>query len=161
MPNYTAAEAPEGYTGDFKPFTLIPDDTTLEARLVSVEEDTKPFNDDDGNPVVKLQWTFSTEYEGQERKAWGETNIDFVAHPDCRFYAWVQELVGADLPAGFTVNTDDLIGNECRITLGQRTYTPKSGPNKGNKKTTNYVRDVMRSRAAMASVTSEVTDEPF
>lgn len=159
MPNYSLGTAPEDYKGDApKSFPLIPEDTTLVATITEIKEDVKPFNDrETGLPVVKLAWTFQTAFDDQERKVWGETNLDFFEHPDCRLYSWTQEALGTELPNGFVLNTDALIGQDVRVIMGVRSYV-KNGET--DKRYVNYVKDVMRARSAMGAAT-QVAADPF
>lgn len=164
MPTYALGDAPEDYKGDVrKPFTLIPEGEILAAKIVEIKEDVKPFTNDDGSPVVKLAWTFQTEYDNQERKVWGETGTDFVVHPDCKVYSWTQEALGTELPKGFVLNTDHLIGLPVRVVMGQRTYTKK---NETTPRTVNFVADLMRAKgattaAAPAAAAVPADESPF
>lgn len=126
MATFTLQEPSGSNDGEKRVYTLIPDDVELEAEVKKIEAKTKPFTDDDGNPVVKLEWTFKIiggEHDG--RQIWGETGSKFVKHADCKLYAWSAEVFGAELPDGFTLDTDNLIGEQCRIVTGHRTYTKK------------------------------------
>lgn len=159
MATYALDEAPQDYRGDApKVYPLIPEDTILEATLLEIKEEEKPFKDDDGLPVVKLAWTFQVVHDGLERKVWGETGRDFVQHPDCKFFTWTQEILGTELPRGFAIDTDNLIGEKCRLVIGVRSYIPK-GKTEEDRKHVNFVADVMRARGSAPAVALE--EDPF
>lgn len=161
MATFPLTAPPQDYDGDGpKEFEVVPDGEILDAVCSKVEARTKPFKRDDGSDINVVEYTFETTYNGQERKFWGETPQDFYDHPDCRFRNWVQELLATELPPGFVVNTDHLVGQSCRITIGIR--IPKQGKNAG--KQLNYVQDVLRPRSAMSGFTpppSDPANEPF
>jgi hypothetical protein len=165
MPKLALGDAPNDYRGDGpKQYPLIDEDTVLVATITNVTEDVKPFKDRETDQyVVKLAWTFQAEHDGQERRLWGETGVEFVEHPDCRTYAWAQEAFGQTLPKGFVLDTDDLISQQVRIVVGIRTYTKKG---ESTPRSTNYVKDVMRARSAMgepvpAAAADSFGDDPF
>lgn len=138
MPTFELT-APAG--GDKTEYSIIPDGEILNAELVKIEEQVKPWKDSDGKDIVRLNFTFlikGGEYEG--RKVWGDTSTSFVNHPDCRLRCWAQELIGQELPEGFRLNTDALVGERCRVVVGVREWTDK---NTQEQKQKNYVRDVM------------------
>ena len=153
MSTYSSTDAPEGYTGNVpKVYPLIDEDTVLEATVLEVKDKVMPFNDrETGQPVVKVAFTFAVTYDDDDgRKVWGEVWPEFYHHPDCQLHAWTQEILGADLPPEFVLNTDDLVGLTCRVIVGINRYTRKSD---GVKKENNYVKDVLRSSTpATASV---------
>lgn len=121
MPVYELQDAAEQ-----KEFPEIPVDTTVVARLASVAEELKPYKDDDGNDIVRLKWVYViTEGEFEGSKVFGDTGIKFAEHPDCKMYAWAGSLLGTELPKGFKLNTDDLIGLRAELRVGQKRYTKK------------------------------------
>lgn len=123
MPVYELQEAAEG---SLEEFAEIPVDTKVTARLTAIKEETKPFKDDDGNDIKRLQWTFVvTDGEYNNRKIFGDTGVKFVEHPECKLYAWAGSLLGTELPKGFRLNTDDLIGLRADLRVGQKRYTKK------------------------------------
>lgn len=155
MPTYTletpAGEGEQG-TEDApkRKYPIIEEDTWVDATVTAVNEVEKVYTDDDGVNVRKVEFEFGFEWEGQERKTWGETSTNFVFHPNCKLRNWAQEILVADLPEQFQLNTDHLVGQPCRIQLGVRSWnTPKS---KGEK---NFAKDVMRPRGSAISAPGE------
>lgn len=143
MAKRTVQPAGEGGTE----FTLIPDQTQLVGKLASVKTEVMKYGS--GEPVIdkktgevveKMEWTFTTSYDDQDRKVWGKTSTAFSAHPDCKLWTWAQELLGFDLPVDFELDDDDLIGLEALLTIGVRSYTTKTG----EEKFVNFVEDVAR-----------------
>jgi hypothetical protein len=137
----------------------IPEDEILPAKVTGVKQVIKPFKDDDGNDVVKIEFSFQVEdpggaFDGQ--RLWGDTSTVFTTNPNCRLHAWAQELFGQELPAGFALDTDDLKGKTCRIVVAQKTYKDK---NTQEDKVRNFVKDLFRARDG--SPFGGVEEEPF
>lgn len=151
MPTYTLKDTGSAdETGEG--FSLIEDGTVLEAEVLSIEEKLMPFKDKDtGDDVFKLEFTFRIMQEPYEnRRMWGQTSTNFARHPQCVLYSWTQEIIGQELPSGFQLDTDALIGERCRIAVGVREYPDKKNPNEDgtfNIKQVNYVFDVIRSKS--------------
>jgi hypothetical protein len=123
---------------------IIPEDEVLGARITAVAQKKKPFLNDDGSEIWRMEFSFVIEdpnspFDGT--RLWGETSVIFNNHPDCRLHSWAQEILGMDLEPGFNLNTDDLVGMSCRVVIGIRKYTKD-----GQDKERNFVRDVMRAR---------------
>lgn len=148
MATFTLEEAQAGETGDDgerKPFTLIPEDEILECEVFEIKGPVdKPYTDDDGNAVKKMEFTFKVlDGEFKDRRVWGETSPAFVNHSNCKLYAWTQEILSTELPAGFSLNTDNLLKLKCRVVVGQRSYTKKGDT---EKTTVNFAKDIIRSK---------------
>jgi hypothetical protein len=168
MPVYQPEAVADGDVGEDRPkkkFDLIPDGTWVDAVVSKVEEQTKPFNDDDGNPVKKVVFTFDFEYNGEERKTWGETSTKFVFHPGCKLRSWAQEILAADLPEEFVLNTDHLVGEKCQVRVGLRSWEAGSKDGRSwDAGSRNFADDVKRAGSqavAPASVQTAVKDEPY
>ena len=142
-----------------KEFPVIPEDTILRAEVVEVKQETKPFKDDDGNPVVKVVFQFKvTDDDFTRQRVWGETPVTFTNHPDCKLRSWMQEIMGGEIDVvGTKVNTDDLVGCECRIVVGNRSWTDKTT---GEVKRRHFAKDVLRSRSSSLS-DYDYDSEPF
>lgn len=135
----------------------IPDDEILAAKVTGVKQVVKPFKDDDGNEVVKIEFAFVIEDPGGKfdgQRLWGDTSTVFSDNPNCRLFAWTQELFGQELPKGFRLDTDDLVGKHCRVVVAQRAYVKD-----GEDKIRNLVKDVFRARDGSAF--GGVEEEPF
>lgn len=153
MATYTlTGDAPQGGEpqGDNqtekKVYPIIPEDTILNVKVTRVEEEIKPFKDDDGSDIVRVVFTFQVqdgEYEKQ--RVWGETSTFFT--PLSKLRQWASELYGTTLHDGFVLDTDDLVGKVARIQVGVRTQK--------NGKQRNFAKDVFRPRDAMVSAITE------
>lgn len=105
--------------GDYK---LLPENEVVMARLADVSENS--FTDPkDGGEVLNYRWKFTMEGMGPDfdgKDIDGQTSRIFSAHPSCKSYNWVTQLMGAlpDVEAG--IDTDMLIGKPCRILVGHR-----------------------------------------
>lgn len=139
-------------------FSVIPADTILEAEIESVKKIVKPFTDDNGDPVRRVEFAFriiDDNFHG--RKVWGDTPTTFTTHPDCKLRAWVQEaLAVSELPKSFTFNTDSLQGEKVRVVVGVREWVKD-----GETQQRNFVTDVLRSRDANSLPVNEFSDDPF
>jgi hypothetical protein len=151
MPILTLEEA--NYVG------LIPEDEVLQARITAITQRKKPFQAEDGSDIWRMEFSFVIEqpdspFDGS--RIWGDTSTNFNTHPDCKLRAWTQEILSlTEMEPGFTLDTDVLVGNRCRVVVGVRRYTKD-----GEAKERNFVRDVMRMREShvYAGVDEE---EPF
>jgi hypothetical protein len=120
----------------------IDDDEILPARVVGIKERIKPFKDDDGNEIKRVEFAFVIEtpegsHDGQ--KLWGDTSTVFSNNPNCKLFAWSQEILGQELPGGYALDTDTLVGQNCRVIVGLRKYEKD-----GKEQTRNFVKDVVR-----------------
>jgi hypothetical protein len=136
---------------------IIPEGDIVQAKVTACEQRVAPFKDDNGNEVVRIEFTFTIEepgspYDGQ--RIFGSTSNTFTNHPDCKLRAWAQELLVTELEPGFTLDTDTLIGQRCRVVVGVR-ETEKNGLTK----TRNYAQDIMRPRDGAPYKGME--EEPF
>jgi hypothetical protein len=143
MPIFTLEEST--YAGP------IPEDGIFEAQCVSVTEITEKFTDKEtGKPVVRMEFKFVIQDEGdwESTPVWGKTSKVFNEHENCKLKNWAEEILATELPVGFNLNTDDLVGNFCRVVIGQREYEKNA-----ETKIANYVKDVLRSRSAVETTT--------
>lgn len=146
MPVYEVREAAES-DGP------IEEDTILTAEVTAVYEQEKT-NKTTEEKYKRLQWKFTVndpESAFDGRNLYGDTGVDFVAHVGCKPWNWSQEIMATDLPKGYNVDTEVLVGMECRIQVGARDYKDKQT---GDDRVYNFVKDVMRSRDHM-SMTAE------
>lgn len=135
---------------DEKTYPVIDEGTILEAEITKVQKIVKPFKDDDGNPVVRVEFSFKIVDEKYTGKfLWGETPTTFTTHPDCKMRAWVQEILAVnELAKDFKFDTDSIVGSRCRVVVGLREWADKTT---GEIKQRNFVSDVIRSREAIAN----------
>jgi hypothetical protein len=137
---------------------FIEDGEVLNARVVSVELKTKPFNDEKtGEPVKKFEFKFKIDdpdHDGQ--MIWGETSTRLNNHPENRLHNWSEALLGQRLPPHYKLNTDDLQDRDCRIIVGKSVKQSAQG-----EKTRNFVREVHPTREAAARLALDDQNEPF
>lgn len=108
----------------------LPADTLLPAVLKSVEERVIPYINKNGNDDSFTKWTWEFEiidgdYMGLH--AWGDTDPRLTNHPDNKVRQWAETLRGKEFDMGEGLNTDDLLGLTCCITVDNTTYTKKDG----------------------------------
>lgn len=164
-PEPVASGTDDGDAAPKKQYDKIPAGTWLDAEVLAVDEVEKPYKDDDGNPVKKVEFTFGVQWNGDDRKVWGETSTKWVYHSGCKLRQWSQEIFATDLPEEFVLNTDHLVGEKCQILVGLRTWEAGSKDGRswdaGSK---NFVEDVKRAGSnAVAPVTAAEPkrDEPY
>lgn len=113
----------------------LPADTPFQAVLQSVEEKTIEYfkKDKDGNRTnekdsfSKWVWTFDiTEGEYAGMRAWGETRDSMSTHPDNKVRQWAETLTGKQFGIGDGLDTDDLLGLPCIITVRHDEPRPKA-----------------------------------
>jgi hypothetical protein len=159
MATFELEETKEAPPGERKGFDPIADDTIIEAVVNSVEvKPHKFFKDDEGNPEIKVNFEFGLrgEFEGKNRKLWGDTPTTFTTHPDCKLRNWVQQILGGqELPPGFKLNTDDLVNQPVRVVVEYREWKDKDT---NETKWRNGVKDLMYSKTAGGPIFEE---EPF
>lgn len=138
-------------------YEIIPEDTILEAEVGKVQTvTTKMLDEQTGEPVKQVEFTFLIKDEPYvSRKAWGRTSTKFTTHENCKLRAWVTEIMAVDnLPTGFRLDTDALVGQRCRIVMEVNSWEDKKT---GQTKSNNRVKEVIRSRSAGTSF----NEEPF
>lgn len=116
----------------------IEDDTVVPAEVLKVALQIKPFKDDDGNEIKKVVFQFRVDDPDSPHDGtmlWGETYPSFTTHPRNRLRQWSEILLDTQLPPGYTLDTDSLIGTRCRLIVGLRKNL------KGEEK--NWVKDLI------------------
>lgn len=137
----------------------IPEDEILTAKITSIVEKKKPWQDDDGKDVIRMEFGFVVEdpdspFDGQ--RIWGDTPMTFTDNPNCRLFAWAQEIMGQELARPLTLDTDLLVGSTVRVVAAQREYEKD-----GQKKVRNFVKDVIRAKGGSTFGAVDAEDEPF
>lgn len=139
----------------------LPDDEIVLGKVLTVKKVIKPFKDDDGNPVEKVEFKVQIIQPGGTHDGvsiWGDTSTYFNTHPNNKLRNWATSILGQELPAGYRLDTDVLENREVRVIVGYRTWDKADGT-KGEK---NYVKDFMPTREAMANFsTNALAEEPF
>jgi hypothetical protein len=133
-----------------------PEDEIFRAEVVGVRKVKSRFKDEQtGEDQFKMEFRFAIadpdgEFDGVN--IWGETPYIFNTSPRCKLRNWSQEIMGAEFPPGYKLDTDVLRGQEVRIIIGHRKYTRKG---ETEESVHAFVKDVLR-----LSVSYE-QDEPF
>ena len=132
----------------------LPTDTLFPATLVAVREREIPYKSKKtGEDAVftKWEWEFAiTEGPYAGLSAWGDTEDRLTNHPDNKVRQWAETLRGREFELGEGLDTDDLLGLPCQITVENTTYEKKDG-------TTSYLTPVLDVFPADAGVQD---DEP-
>lgn len=132
---------------DFAGF--IDDGEIYLAQVVNIRLVDKPYTDDDGNKVKRVEFKFrliaDDAHDGADM--WGDTSTKFVKNPGCRLFTWAEALLGQQLPARYRLDTDILLDRQCRVVVGKKEWEKD-----GQARQRNYVRDVMPTREAMKTM---------
>lgn len=140
----------------------LPPETPLNATLVAVTERVIPFKNKrtgTDDQFSKWEWEFQiNEGEFEGLKAWGDTEDRLTSHPDNKVRQWAETLLNKTFAIGEGVDTDDLLGLPCVITVDNTTYEKNDG-------TTSYLCPVLDVFPAGAIPTSDPwatpqTEEP-
>ena len=89
-----------------------PDQGVYRAKLVDLQEDEGQFG-----PFVK--WYFELLEEGCEGQTIrGQSSVPESFTSATKMWQWAQGLLGRPIRPGESIDLEDLIGNECMLTLG-------------------------------------------
>lgn len=109
----------------------LPKETLLPAALKSVEEKVINFiNKNTGKDDSFTKWTWEFEIidgEYMGLHAWGDTEPRLTNHPDNKVRQWAETLRGEPFDMGDGLDTDDLLGLTCVITVDNVEHTKKNG----------------------------------
>lgn len=139
----------------------IPDDEVLIAEVTGVKATVKPFKDDQGNDIERMEFAFVVADETSQfhnTRVWGDTSRTFSNNPNCKLWCWSQAILGQELGVGDQLDTDDLVGEMCRIVVKQRVQKGKDG---AEDKIRNYVSDVLPLRGTRVAPALSLDEEPF
>lgn len=106
----------------------IPENTTFDAEILGLKKIKKPYKNDDGSDVFRLEWRFLLDDPGgpqDGRKIYGETGVKLSLHPNCKLTGWVQEALQTEVVENQDVDLSLLIGRKAKVVIGARTYQPK------------------------------------
>lgn len=134
-------------------YNLLEEGDVVTASVLDLQEVPSSYKDDDGKTKQQFQWDFVVTdegpYKGRRVRSWTSTN--FTAHPNCKAYTWSKAIMRKDFNEGESFDTDDLIGQSCRIVIG---VTPDAKWNR--------VSNVLPTREGSQMTTSESpVDAPF
>lgn len=101
---------------------MLPENEVVMARLLDVEEG-EWTDQKTGELVLNYRWKFIMEnvgpdFDGQEIS--GMTSRNYTAHPNCKAYLWVTQLLGTVPDTEVGLDTDTLQGKPCRLLIGHR-----------------------------------------
>lgn len=162
---FTLVEAPE--TPDFE---VIPEGTILQVKITkAVVETTKMTDETTGEPVKQVVFTFAIQdepYLTDKRLLWGRTSTTFSNHEKCRLYQWVKGIMSvSELPPGFTLNLQSLVGSACRVEVSVDTFDDKKQPVNEDgtykRRSVNKVKNVIPARSTRAADPVRPDEEPF
>lgn len=142
-------------------FSYFEDDAIALAQILTVKVAEKPYVDDNGEKVKKVEFKVAVIDPGgahDNSYLWGETPTRFNSHPDCKLRNWAQAILNQELPAGFQLDTDMLEDQRVRIIVGYKEYTKGDGtPGKRN-----FIKDVLplQTETSTAAV-GGLMEEPF
>lgn len=109
----------------------LPVETPFPAVLVKVAERVIPYKDKntgEDKTFTKWEWEFSiSEGEYAGLSAWGDTEDRITTHVDNKARQWSESLTGKVYEIGEGLDTDDLLGLKCLITVENTIYTKKDG----------------------------------
>ena len=91
-----------------------PEQGVYRVKLVDLQEDEGQYG-----PFVK--WFFELledDYEGQTIR--GQTSIPESFTTATKMWQWAQGLLGRAIQPGESIDLEDLIGNECMLTIGHK-----------------------------------------
>lgn len=92
-------------------FEMIPEGDIVAAKVAEIEQKTLDFGE-------RLNWKFEvTEAQWEGYKINGSTSMKFTIDPPSKFYEWAVQLLGRTFELGENIDTDDLIGLQCRIEI--------------------------------------------
>jgi hypothetical protein len=109
-----------------EPDLTIPEDTLVRAKLVDIKPKTINWNDrktGEAKSRNMLEWWFEVTdsrfpgRDGGTRKIKGECDAKISNHPGNKFRAWAETLLGREIPVGMGIDTDDILGLACDITV--------------------------------------------
>lgn len=137
----------------------IPDDEILPVKVVAVKQTIAPWKGSGGEDIPRFEFSFVVDDPGGAHdgtRLRQDTSTIFSTNPNCVLRNWAQEILGHELVPPFDLDTDDLIGNRCRVVIGHRDYERD-----GEQRTVNTIKDVFRAKDGNAYAAAVDQSEPF
>lgn len=109
----------------------LPKDVPLPAMLASVKEESYPYTNKKGEPATFTKWVWEfqiTDGDYAGLRAWGDTAPKLTNHPDNKVRQWAETLRGSEFELGEGLDTDDLLGLPCIITVENIKEEKKGSP---------------------------------
>lgn len=171
MPVLKLVNAPDGVSGEEsynhpsqRSNKVIPNNTVaLVEVFAKPKEITKNFTDDEGNPVVRIEFEFIVvEGDYANKHVWHEVWNEFTDSPKCRLREWAQELLNRPITdaADSVFDTDVLQGTRAWATIGVREWINKDGST-GQRNTVWSLTRVDPDEARPSAPSSDPAEEPF
>lgn len=119
---------------EYEEFPVLPQDSIITVKVDDIS--IKEMQGQRG-PWQKAEFKFkilgvpSAEYDGLVGQTiWGSVPFRFTESPDNKLRQWVEAIFGMELSAGFELDTDLLIGRECRAVIAnydKKAINPRTG----------------------------------
>ena len=105
-----------------EPDLTLPEDTIFRARLTEIKPKEIKWVDkvtQEHKSKDMLEWWFEITSENlyKGRKVKAECPAKLSNHPGNQFRNWSQVILDREIPAGMGIDTDDLIGLACEVTI--------------------------------------------
>lgn len=122
---------------ELPPIAAFDDGTILDAVVSKVSVEDAPWKTDSGIPDKQVSFVFELpgyEVPGRDggtftRRVFGNTSTVFSTSSKCKLRAWVTEIMAVDeLPAGYRLELENLVGNPCRVLVEKNTWEDKKAP---------------------------------
>jgi hypothetical protein len=149
--NSTAPQQPRrnpGYRPGTRQYTAIPEGTELLCDVVSVELRDKPEwklredrPDDTKEVSFRVRVNDPEHPEYNKRNLFADTPTYWSASPKCKLRNWAQEILAYEGTLQ-QLDTDELVGRQVRVTVGNRQGRDKEG----NTVTKDFIQDLKRVR---------------
>lgn len=109
-------------TVEDQPDLTIPEDFPVRAQLTEINPDEYTFTDKktgEEKAVANLEWWFVVTADGKYngRKLRGRTPHRITNNENNQTRQWAETLLGRELGVGAGLDTDDLIGLSCELTV--------------------------------------------
>ncbi len=113
---FTVQEAPD---------TNLPEGSEHTARLDDLQKRTinwKKDGEDKSADVLEWWWeiTDSDNENAIGRRIKGSCNAEITKSSGNRFYRWAEALLQREIPIGYNVDSDDLVGLSAKVVIGHR-----------------------------------------
>ncbi len=118
------------FTTEDEPDLTLPEDSIHRARLMEIKERTFEFTDrntGERKTSTNLEWWWEVtrpmaglgdEYVGRRVK--GECRPKLTNRPGNRLREWSEAILDREIPVGFVLDLDDMVGLEAEIVIAHR-----------------------------------------
>jgi hypothetical protein len=103
----------------------LPEETFFRMRVTDIQTEDVPYTDKktgEAKSFRKMTWWFEVTEQGKYvgRSLKGELtgpNAKLSSHPNNKFRQWAEAILDRDIPVGFQLSRDDLIGLQCKVSV--------------------------------------------